>query len=112
MKRTNKTVFITGASSGIGLETALTFFERGWNVIATMRNPEKRRTRLHEKGLPDLLHLDVTERASIQAAVQAALERHGRIDVLVNNAGYALYGPSRQPPGSRSAGSSTPICSG
>lgn len=93
MKSTNKTVFITGASSGIGLETALTFFEQGWNVIATMRNPEKRRTPLHEKGLPDLLHLDVTDGASIQAAVQAALDRHGRIDALVNNAGYALYGP-------------------
>jgi NAD(P)-dependent dehydrogenase (short-subunit alcohol dehydrogenase family) len=93
MKNTNKTVFITGASSGIGLETALTFFEQGWNVVATMRNPDKRRTLLHEKGLPDLLHLDVTDGASIQAAVQAALDRHGRIDALVNNAGYALYGP-------------------
>ncbi|MGC1378795.1 MAG: SDR family oxidoreductase [Anaerolineales bacterium] len=88
-----KTVLITGASSGIGLETALTFFERGWNVVATMRDPAKRRTPLHEKGLPDLVHLDVTDRASIQAAIQYALDKYQAIDVLVNNAGYAVYGP-------------------
>lgn len=93
MSSAPKTVLITGASSGIGLETALTFFERGWNVIATMRDPARRRTPLHEKGLPDLVHLDVTDRASIQAAIQYALDKYQSIDVLVNNAGYAVYGP-------------------
>lgn len=88
-----KTVFITGASSGIGLATALYFYEQGWNVIATMRNPEKRKTLLHEKGLPDLIHLDVTEEATIQAAVKYAINKYQKIDVLVNNAGYAVYGP-------------------
>jgi NAD(P)-dependent dehydrogenase (short-subunit alcohol dehydrogenase family) len=93
MSNMNKTVFITGASSGIGLETALYFFERKWNVIATMRNPEKRRTPLHEKGLPDLVHLDVMDSVSIRAAVQYALDKYQSVDVLVNNAGYAVYGP-------------------
>jgi NAD(P)-dependent dehydrogenase (short-subunit alcohol dehydrogenase family) len=45
----NQTVIITGASSGIGLETSLLFFEKGWNVIATMRNPESRKTKLRRK---------------------------------------------------------------
>ncbi len=93
MSNTNKTVLITGTSSGIGLETALYFFERKWNVIATMRNPEKRRTPLHEKGLPDLVHLDVMDSVSIRAAIQYALDRYQKVDVLVNNAGYAVYGP-------------------
>lgn len=93
MSNSNKTVFITGASSGIGLETAQYFLEQGWNVIATMRSPEKRRTPLHETGLPDLVHLDVTDTVSIQAAIRYALEKYQKIDVLVNNAGYAVYGP-------------------
>jgi NAD(P)-dependent dehydrogenase (short-subunit alcohol dehydrogenase family) len=88
----DKTVLITGTSRGIGLETALYFHEQGWNVIATMRRPEKRKTLLHEKGLPDLVHLDVTDEKSIRDAIQYALDKYGRLDVLVNNAGYALYG--------------------
>lgn len=93
MSTKTKTVLITGASSGIGLETALLFFERGWNVVATMRNPKKRRTPLHEKGLPDLVPLDVMDESTIRAAVEYAVEKYGGIDVLVNNAGYAVYGP-------------------
>jgi NADP-dependent 3-hydroxy acid dehydrogenase YdfG len=93
MTGTPKTVFITGASSGIGLETALYFYENGWNVVATMRNPEKRQTALHEKGLPDLIHLDVMNQASIQKAIEYTLNKYQTIDVLVNNAGYAIYGP-------------------
>ncbi len=93
MEKTQKTVFITGTSSGIGTETALYFYEMGWNVVATMRHPEERQTLLHEKGLPDLVHLDVTDESSIQAAVDYALQKFASIDVLVNNAGYAAYGP-------------------
>ncbi|MFN2298874.1 MAG: SDR family oxidoreductase [Anaerolineales bacterium] len=92
MSRQTKTVLITGASSGIGMETALYFHERKWNVVATMRNPDKRRTPLHEKGLPDLVHLDVMDEKSIRTAVEYADKKYGRIDVLVNNAGYAMYG--------------------
>ena len=88
-----KTVIITGASSGIGLETALYFFERNWNVVAAMRCPDQRCTPLHDKGLPDLVHMDVTDEPSIRAAIQYAVDKYHEIDVLVNNAGYALYGP-------------------
>ena len=88
----NRTVMITGASSGIGLETALIFFEKGWNVIATMRNPEGRKTNLHEKKM-DLQYLDVMDKDSIKKVIQYALNKYGRIDVLVNNAGYAVRGP-------------------
>lgn len=93
MGKDNKTVLITGASSGIGLETALYFFEQGWNVIATMRKPEERRTLLHEKNLPDLIHLDVMDSSSIRTAINYALDKYKKIDVLINNAGYAVYGP-------------------
>lgn len=80
------TVFITGCSSGYGRETALYFFERGWNVVATMRTPRG-------DGLPRsdrlrILPLDVTVPESIAAAVENA----GRIDVLVNNAGIGVVG--------------------
>lgn len=92
MNNSNQTVLITGASSGIGLETALYFFEQGWNVIAAMRNPEKRQTELHRKGIPDLVHLDVMDSSSIRAAIQYGVDKYGKIDVLVNNAGYAVYG--------------------
>lgn len=93
MQTESKTVMITGASTGIGMEAALDFFERGWNTIATLRRPEKRCTPLHERGLPDLLHLDVTEPVSIQSVIQYAQEEYQTIDVLVNNAGCAVYGP-------------------
>lgn len=81
-----RTVFITGCSTGIGRLTALTFQAKGWNVAATMRSPE------HETELSELenvlvTRLDVTDGASVEAAIGATLERFGAIDVLVNNAG-------------------------
>jgi NAD(P)-dependent dehydrogenase (short-subunit alcohol dehydrogenase family) len=86
-----KTVFITGCSSGIGEATAKKFAAEGWNVAATMRNPAG----AHLKDAPNvrLFALDVTDRASIARAVAQSLEAFGRIDVLVNNAGYGLFGP-------------------
>ncbi len=93
MNALKKTVFISGSSSGIGMETALLFLEKGWNVVATMRHPEKRKTRLHEISGCELLHMDVMDRDSIQSAVSLAVDKYHQIDALVNNAGYAVYGP-------------------
>lgn len=86
-----KTVLITGASSGIGRETAVRFAEKGWNVVATMRNPEKRKTDFNGLSV-DTCHLDVLDTGSIRQAVDYTLKKYGKIDVLVNNAGYAIRG--------------------
>lgn len=87
----SKTVFITGCSSGIGRATARHFQRYGWKVVATMRNPDEE-TELRKLDDVILLPLDVTDQASIDTAVQEALQHCGHIDVLVNNAGYALMG--------------------
>lgn len=87
-----KVVFITGSSSGIGLETALRFYKEGWQVVATMRNPDKRDTPLHKLENIDLLHVDVCDEDSGKAAVDVTISKYGHIDVLVNNAGYELMG--------------------
>ena len=87
------TVIITGSSSGIGLETALYFAKKGWNVIATMRDPDKRKTALHDQPNIDLVHLDVTDPKSISRTLDYSIKKYGSIDALVNNAGYALMGP-------------------
>ena len=86
-----KTVLITGASTGIGYATALLFFQRGWNVVATMRSPE---TATDLANLPTMrcLRIDVTDATSITAAVAQTIAEFGAIDVLINNAGYALMG--------------------
>jgi short-subunit dehydrogenase len=87
-----KTVIITGTSSGIGKETALYFHNKGWNVVATMRNPEKRDTELHKiKGI-DLAHLDVLDIQSIRDVIRTAKRKHGMINTIINNAGYAVMG--------------------
>ena len=78
------TILITGCSSGFGLETARTFLDRGWTVVATMRDP--REDLLPRSDRLRLLALDVTRPDSIGRAVEAA----GPIDVLVNNAGVGL----------------------
>jgi len=83
---TMKTVLITGCSSGYGLETARYFHAQGWNVIATMRAP--REDILPRSDRLRVLALDVTNPASIAAALEAA----GPIDVLVNNAGIGALG--------------------
>ena len=80
------TVLITGSSSGYGLETARYFHSQGWSVIATMRTP--RPDVLPESERLRILPLDVTNPASIQAALEAS----GPIDVLVNNAGIGAIG--------------------
>ncbi len=86
-----KTVFITGASSGIGRATAVYFQQQGWQVAATMRSPSAGRE-LAALGNVLVSALDVTDEESIQAAVRGVEERFGAIDVLVNNAGHGVYG--------------------
>jgi len=86
-----KTIFITGASSGLGKATAILFQSKGWHVIATMRYPEK------EMGLKKLdnitLHeLDVTNPQKIKDVVNKTISEHS-VDVVLNNAGYGLIGP-------------------
>lgn len=81
-----KTILITGASSGYGLETARHFLSNGWNVVATMRNP--REDVLPRSPVLRILPLDVTDDKSIAAAIAAA----GPIDALVNNAGIGVAG--------------------
>jgi len=85
-----KTIFITGASSGLGKATAKLFQQAGWNVIATMRNPENE-TELTEIENVTLLKLDVTDPAQIKDTVNTAISL-ATIDVVFNNAGYGLMG--------------------
>ncbi len=85
-----KTIFITGASSGLGKASAKLFQNNGWKVIATMRDPGME-SELSQLTDITLLPLDVTDLASIENAVSAALSL-GNIDVVFNNAGYGLMG--------------------
>ncbi|RFM32922.1 SDR family oxidoreductase [Chitinophaga silvisoli] len=87
----NKTVLITGTSSGFGRETAKLFQQKGWNVAATMRSPEKESELQQLDGIR-LYRLDVTDAESIKQAVAAILQDFKNIDVLVNNAGFAVIG--------------------
>ncbi len=92
-----RVVFITGASSGIGQATAKRFAAEGWNVAATMRNPEDGADLAALEGTA-VFRCDVTDSDSIADAVSSALDRFGAIDVLVNNAGYGCYGPLEATP--------------
>ncbi len=86
-----KTIFITGASSGIGKAAALLFQKRGWQVIATMRTPEKE-TELTKLPNVTCLALDVTSSESIAAVTEQVFEQFKTVDVLLNNAGYGAVG--------------------
>jgi NAD(P)-dependent dehydrogenase (short-subunit alcohol dehydrogenase family) len=93
-----KVAVITGSSSGIGLLTAIEFARNGYRVVATMRDLE-RIGRLEEAAQKagvrdklDLRRLDVTEFDSLPGAIEAIVRNHGRIDVLVNNAGFSVAG--------------------
>ncbi|MCL1632788.1 SDR family NAD(P)-dependent oxidoreductase [Sporolactobacillus sp. CPB3-1] len=91
MNNEKRVVLITGASSGMGYASAKYFNEHGWIVYAGARRTERM------KDLQDLgvrVHrLDVTDHESNQRFVEAAINKQGRIDVLINNAGYGEYGP-------------------
>ncbi|WP_424768823.1 SDR family oxidoreductase [Paenibacillus sp. sgz302251] len=90
--------FITGASSGFGLLTAIGLAKEGYHVIATMRSISKKEallTKAAEAGVLnniETMQLDVTISSQVETAVGEVIQRWGRIDVLVNNAGYAVMG--------------------
>ncbi len=87
----NKTILITGTSSGIGKAAVKTFSQNGWNVAATMRNPEKETEMTNWKGVK-IYKLDVTNEESIQIAINNVIVDFGQIDVICNNAGYGAVG--------------------
>ncbi len=87
----NKTIFITGASSGLGKATAKLFAAKGWTVIATMRDPKKE-TELTQLQNIHLLELDINNAKQI-AEIAAEAEKISPIDILLNNAAYGLMGP-------------------
>jgi NAD(P)-dependent dehydrogenase (short-subunit alcohol dehydrogenase family) len=85
--------FITGASTGFGRMLAEQVLAKGDRVVATARRPDQLADLTQRFGDTCLAEpLDVTDRGSIDAAVAAALKKFGRVDVLVNNAGYGLAG--------------------
>jgi NAD(P)-dependent dehydrogenase (short-subunit alcohol dehydrogenase family) len=84
-----KVVLIIGASKGIGLEIAQVLHKNGAIVYGTSRNPQQA-----QLGTIEFLPLDVTNEHSIQRAIEHVIQKSGRIDVVINNAGYDLYGAS------------------
>jgi len=86
-----KTILITGSSSGLGRATAKLFASKAWKVIATMRNPDKE-TELDKLAGVVLLPLDVTDSKQIKETVDKAVAMGG-VDVVFNNAGYGMAGP-------------------
>ena len=87
----NQTVLITGTSSGYGKATAKLFLDRGWNVVATMRQPKPDIFGSQSDRLK-VLPLDVTNSGSVNKAIAEAISTFGTIDVLVNNAGIGVVG--------------------
>ncbi|MBS7542439.1 SDR family oxidoreductase [Ancylobacter oerskovii] len=92
-----KTWFITGATSGLGLEMAQQLLADGHMVIATARRPEAlARLRQDHSSRLDIVQLDLAEPGSIASVVEGAFERHEKIDVIVSNAGYGLFGAAEE----------------
>ena len=85
-----KTILITGSSSGIGKATVKLFQSKGWQVIATMRNPQKEQELSHLTNV-HCVALDVTKKTDITAIIANCIKMYGSIDAIVNNAGYGLY---------------------
>jgi NAD(P)-dependent dehydrogenase (short-subunit alcohol dehydrogenase family) len=88
---------VTGSSSGIGYETSLLLAKNGFFTYATMRSPDKSNKiinlKQNEKLPLEVLRLDVTDDKCVKEAIKKIVNERGTIDVLVNNAGYALVGP-------------------
>jgi hypothetical protein len=90
--KNKKVWFITGAGRGMGTDIAKAALAAGYAVVATGRNPEKVTQAVGASENLLAVQLDVTDPAAAEAAVRAAVERFGRIDVLVNNAGNFYAG--------------------
>ena len=92
-----RTILITGASSGIGKATALYLAAKGYHVIGTSRSSRRLaalQTEARERALPlAVIELDINQPQAIEQAIPRLIREHGTIDVLVNNAGYGLWGP-------------------
>lgn len=97
-----KTVLITGSSRGIGLESALAFARAGYQVLATLRNPEKATTLkeiIKKESLPISIHaMDVNSDESVTSCFKEITQKYGAIDVLVNNAGLGINGTIEELP--------------
>ncbi len=93
----NRTWLITGVSSGFGYELTKQILERGDTVIGTVRNTEKIRCFVEGYGDKfDCRILDVTNVAAIHKTVKESFEKHGKIDVVISNAGYGLFGAAEE----------------
>ena len=88
--KSNKVILLTGASSGIGYDTAVALAQQGHKVYAAARRVERMEP-LRQYGIVPL-KMDVTDEASMKEGVKTLLEAEGRIDVLINNAGYGYFG--------------------
>ena len=91
-----KVALVTGSSSGIGFETSLALARNGFHTFATMRDlgkDEKIKQIIEKEDLSiEILELDVDSEESVNRAIKTVSEKKGRIDVLVNNAGYGMWG--------------------
>jgi NAD(P)-dependent dehydrogenase (short-subunit alcohol dehydrogenase family) len=96
MSDNQRVAIVTGSSSGIGLDTSITLAQNGFLTYATMRNLDKSsiiETAAEKKKIPiRVVELDVTDDRSVNDAIQRIISKTGKIDVLVNNAGYGLVG--------------------
>jgi NAD(P)-dependent dehydrogenase (short-subunit alcohol dehydrogenase family) len=92
MTKRSPVVLVTGASSGIGQAVASAFAAKGFEVFGTSRNPQ----RTEPIAGVELVQLDVTDAASVTAAVATVIQRAGHIDVLVNNAGFGVLGAAEE----------------
>src|SRR5215217_1051539 len=95
-----KTVFITGASSGIGLATARLLAARGYSVVGSCRDPEKFRARVDDSAEADfpMIAMDQSDPVSVERGFEEATRLLGGVDVLVNNAGSGELGAVEDTP--------------
>lgn len=95
--KTQKVWFITGASKGFGFEIAKAALQAGQKVVATVRsNADGLRSALQNDGSLEVVTLDVTNEGDVAAGIQKAIDRFGRIDIVVNNAGYGLLAATEE----------------